>query len=85
MVKKVARLHDKTHGATAETGSLLTVERQHILAKNLQRAGIRRVQHAQHVQHGGFTAAVVAEQRHKRTLFNVEIDAVQDLAALFAV
>ena len=45
VVKKVARLHDKTHGATAETGSLLTVERQHILAKNLQRAGIRRVQH----------------------------------------
>lgn len=44
VVKKVARLHDKTHGATAETGSLLTVERQHILAKNLQRAGIRRVQ-----------------------------------------
>ena len=48
-------------------------------------AGGRHQHTVKQLRHGGFTAAVVAEQRHKRTLFNVEIDAVQDLAALFAV
>ena len=48
-------------------------------------AGGRHQHTVKQFRHGGFTAAVVAEQRHKRTLFNVEIDAVQDLAALSAV
>jgi len=77
VVKKVARLHDKAHGATAETGSLLTVKRQHILAKNLQRAGIRRVQHAQHVQHGGFAAARRPHDGHHLAGNNFNIHATQ--------
>ena len=48
-------------------------------------AGGRHQHTVKQLRHGGFTAAVVAEQRHKRTFFNVEIDAVQGLAALFAV
>ena len=43
VVEKVARLHDKAHGATPKAGCLLTVERQHILAENFQRTGIGRV------------------------------------------
>jgi len=57
VVKKVARLHDKAHGAAAEAGRLLAVERQHVLAEDFERPGIGRVQHPQHVQHGGLAAA----------------------------
>ena len=77
VVKKVARLHDKTHSTATEAGRLLAVEGQHILAENFQRASIGRVQHPQHMQHGGLAAARRPHDGHHLAGNNLNVYATQ--------
>ena len=50
---------------------------QHILTEDLQRTGIGRVQHAQHVQHGGFAAARRPHDGHHLAGNNLNVYATQ--------
>ena len=77
MIKKIAGLHDEAHVAAPEGRRLFPVELQDIGSENFQRAGIRGVQHAQHMQHGGLAATGRAHDGHKFARFDLDIHATQ--------
>ena len=78
VVEHIARLHDEPHVAPPESSGLLPVEFQDIGPQDLQRAGIGRMQHAQHVQHGRLAAPGRPHDGHEFPRFHLDVDATQN-------
>ena len=78
VIEHIARLHHEAHVAPPESGCLLPVEFQDIGPQDLQRTGIWRMQHAQHVQHGRLAAPGRAHDGHEFPRLHLNVDATQN-------